>query len=292
MSDYLTRLIAMAGSALGDETGAVPESPVTVRLRPRLPSRFEAEDVRSDPSAIEEVETEFTAPADAGLGPDRPASPRFLAQVPVVPPRPPVPPAETKESAPPREQSTATKKPAAAAPPIASPAATPASPPGIAPRRRELTTPVPPAEPAAERPRSVSTMAASPQPVVHPTVRPAPTVADGGEKAPARPVSQVRNRENGGTRLAMKGEETAVPATPIVARVERRREASAPLLNRETWETAITRQSEPPMIRVSIGRVEVRATPPPPVPAAPVPDPPRPAMSLDDYLTRRADGAY
>jgi hypothetical protein len=90
----------------------------------------------------------------------------------------------------------------------------------------------------------------------------------------------------------MKEEETAVAATPIVARAERRREAFAPLLNRETRETAITRQSEPPVIRVSIGRVEVRATPPPPVPAAPVPDPPRPAMSLDDYLTRRADGAY
>ena len=49
-------------------------------------------------------------------------------------------------------------------------------------------------------------------------------------------------------------------------------------------------QPEPPTIQVTIGRIEVRATPPP-QPLAPPPAPPRarPALSLDDYLAKRRE---
>jgi hypothetical protein len=44
-----------------------------------------------------------------------------------------------------------------------------------------------------------------------------------------------------------------------------------------------------PTINVTIGRIEVRATPPPRAPA-PAPRPPAPVMSLDEYLRQRAGG--
>ena len=54
------------------------------------------------------------------------------------------------------------------------------------------------------------------------------------------------------------------------------------------------RRPEPPgapTIHVSIGRIEVRAAPPPPAPPAPRPDRrPTPALSLNEYLRRRDEG--
>jgi len=53
------------------------------------------------------------------------------------------------------------------------------------------------------------------------------------------------------------------------------------------------RRSEPvpPIINVTIGRIEVRASvaPPAPMPRA---EAPRPAISLEEYLQRRADGRF
>ena len=47
--------------------------------------------------------------------------------------------------------------------------------------------------------------------------------------------------------------------------------------------------AEPAVIRVTIGRIEVRATTPP-LPAAPRTRPPGPALALDDYLKKRNGG--
>ena len=47
--------------------------------------------------------------------------------------------------------------------------------------------------------------------------------------------------------------------------------------------------AEPAIIRVTIGRIEVRATKPP-LPAAPRTRPPGPALTLDDYLKQRNGG--
>jgi hypothetical protein len=47
--------------------------------------------------------------------------------------------------------------------------------------------------------------------------------------------------------------------------------------------------AEPAVIRVTIGRIEVRATTPP-LPAAPRTRPPGPALTLDDYLKQRNGG--
>ena len=47
--------------------------------------------------------------------------------------------------------------------------------------------------------------------------------------------------------------------------------------------------AEPAVIRVTIGRIEVRATTPP-LPAAPRTHPPGPALTLDDYLKQRNGG--
>ncbi len=46
----------------------------------------------------------------------------------------------------------------------------------------------------------------------------------------------------------------------------------------------------PPRITVTIGRVEVRAVPPPSPPARPRPPSPAPKLSLDEYLRRREGG--
>ena len=50
-----------------------------------------------------------------------------------------------------------------------------------------------------------------------------------------------------------------------------------------------SKQAEPAVIRVTIGRIEVRATTPP-LPAAPRTHPPGPVLTLDDYLKQRNGG--
>jgi hypothetical protein len=51
------------------------------------------------------------------------------------------------------------------------------------------------------------------------------------------------------------------------------------------------RPESAPLVRVHIGRIEVRAVEPKPKPAAArKPAPPRPGLSLDDYLKRRKGG--
>jgi hypothetical protein len=48
----------------------------------------------------------------------------------------------------------------------------------------------------------------------------------------------------------------------------------------------------PPVIQVTIGRIEVRSPAAPPAPATLPPEPVRPAVSLEEYLQRRAEGRY
>jgi hypothetical protein len=51
-------------------------------------------------------------------------------------------------------------------------------------------------------------------------------------------------------------------------------------------------RDEPPVVRVTIGRIEVRASPPEPPRSQPIatPEPASPRLSLDDYLERRKAG--
>ncbi len=78
----------------------------------------------------------------------------------------------------------------------------------------------------------------------------------------------------------------ATPAriTPIVERIERIRENSA----QNQVDRSHLAQATPPVIHVTIGRIEVRATPPPtPVKRA---APAQPATSLEEYLRSRSGG--
>jgi hypothetical protein len=87
-----------------------------------------------------------------------------------------------------------------------------------------------------------------------------------------------------------------IPA-PAARHVPERIEAASPA-RRERGERGPSgieeRRSEPlpPVINVTIGRIEVRAPAAPSAPSAPRPEAPRPAVSLEEYLQRRAEGRF
>lgn len=97
-------------------------------------------------------------------------------------------------------------------------------------------------------------------------------------------------------RAADGGNEPRPIVTPIVQRIERIQEdldrgqadqpGSRPLNSAVPAQAAPDRASESPVIHVTIGRIEVRATPPP-APAKRVPQPAQ-SMSLEEYLRSRA----
>lgn len=75
------------------------------------------------------------------------------------------------------------------------------------------------------------------------------------------------------------------PDEPVTPRIEPRSAESRPHLHPESPARADDRPSGT-IVRVSIGRIEVRTAPPPPAPQR-SPSRSGPAMSLDDYLRRR-----
>ena len=58
--------------------------------------------------------------------------------------------------------------------------------------------------------------------------------------------------------------------------------------SKEAKQRSLEDLEKPPVVQVTIGRVEIRATPPVPPPPRPKPRPAPSVMSLDDYLRRRA----
>lgn len=88
---------------------------------------------------------------------------------------------------------------------------------------------------------------------------------------------------------------TPPPAAPLVPALRRAQEDAAPAVAPRRESTSATQPEVPeaPSIRVTIGRIDVRAVlpPAPPVPPAPRPRPQSAAkMSLDDYLRARRGG--
>jgi hypothetical protein len=81
------------------------------------------------------------------------------------------------------------------------------------------------------------------------------------------------------------------PATPLPLPDTARRQSTtaaaiAPLLRpSRTAQAAPAAPPAQPEVNITIGRVELRAAPPPPAPAAPMRTAPR--VSLDDYLQSR-----
>lgn len=140
--------------------------------------------------------------------------------------------------------------------------------------------------------------AAEPPPPLLPRPEP-PPVQEMGHATPGTIVAQPQTRSYTEAEPPSPFEAVATPkpsptvqemrhATPgtIVARPETRSyiEAKPPA----HFELP-ARREPPPTIQVTIGRIEVRATPPP-TPAAKKQRPKPPAMSLDEYLRKRAKG--
>lgn len=111
----------------------------------------------------------------------------------------------------------------------------------------------------------------------------------------AQPVAGPRQADPLRPPPASLQREVAAPLTPVAEatvvearstpRAERSFE-SAREPQRVARETPAAVSTAPPQVQITIGRVEIRATAPPPSP----PSPRGPVMSLDDYLARRAGG--
>jgi len=211
------------------------------------------------------------------------------------------------------ETSTAPRPPSTTTPPSPPPLARP---PGEHRSAVVSTLPAPspePADPAAHRivelAREVEATPATP---ATPTTPPVPgpprlTARPATSERPAeRVVEPVVERPPATTAQApAPGNDPAgqVPAAPRpatrppgpVPAPARRRRATAPAepLGRLPAVADPTGEAAGQVVRVSIGKVEVRAPAPPATPPPPAPPPPlaRPSLSLDDYLRQRDEGS-
>jgi hypothetical protein len=80
------------------------------------------------------------------------------------------------------------------------------------------------------------------------------------------------------------------PATRVVTGAVDRDQSSAPSVIHQPPIRANDSHTEPPIVRVTIGRIEVRAETPPAPPPRKTPSPSRPTLSLDAYLKERKEG--
>lgn len=182
--------------------------------------------------------------------------------------------AQARATSPPAQ--TPTPASALAAAPIQ--ASRPALPPrsaaseGRTPLKRQAVSAAPTSSPRPDdRSASEASAPSAAQPVAGPrqadTLRPPPAILQREVSVPLTPAAEA----------------TVVEARPT-PRAERPLE-SAPAPQRGVRETPAAVSTAPPQVQITIGRVEIRAAASPPSP------PPRgPAMSLDDYLARRAGG--
>ena len=193
--------------------------------------------------------------------------------------------------------------PPAATPVRAEPAAPPLAPgaPAIPAAGRERLHPadaLPPGEPSPAPPRP-STI--SPPPIERTTAN-VPTAASGGNPGVRAPLStaagpaprQIEPAEPSARDITPAVlEADRVPAEPILGPPPSRRSAIEPMRAEPVEETAPSRATagQAPTIRVTIGRIEVRAMVLPAPPARQQPPRWQPALPLDEYLRRRNGGA-
>ncbi len=280
MSDFFARLAARAR-----DPGDV--------VQPRVPSRFETPELRTPdaPGTSLDVATEHEplrpspsrsargARADDGIAThaSRPAAPPVAAEAPVSPATVDAQPAAQA----PRELISRVAAVPADSPPAVVPAAVPDLAPAAAALRADRRV-----EPHAEP---------SPSHVVEPLVRrapapPAPVVED----PPRRQVARGRD-EGIPERVVLPNTDRGVPdIPPVAARVLAA--PAAPAIVPRVVRAAPERPAPPSLalatettVHVSIGRIEVRATPQPAEQRRE--RVPSPVMSLGDYLNSRAERA-
>ena len=101
----------------------------------------------------------------------------------------------------------------------------------------------------------------------------------------AQPRDVIEPREVIDRREVIEKREVIEPREVVVRRtvVERRAE------NLHEEQTSRPIDAQPPVVRITIGRVDVRAAAPAPPPPDP-PDPAAPRISLDDYLRQHSEG--
>ena len=281
----------LATRSLRDAPATAPgeeQRPPSPSVRPRVPSFYEAMQERQpwrNPAGFVEEQTEneqepTTPPAAASLSTPIPAPSRPARSPAATPhPTPATPP-------PPRQDSKADVAPAEEPAPARSrerrpPHADEKVPP--LPVERSVSTDAPFHGQAADTPRSLDgprIPPPAPRQVVVPSR--AARVSAAAEPSPApraEPQPVVRPREHSDASSAQESTETPVQ------RLVPRHDTSLEALRQP--ERPLPARPEPaaPRIRVSIGRIEIRAAyPAPPAPPAPRP---APAMSLDDYLAKR-----
>jgi hypothetical protein len=300
MSEFLSNLVART----------LATAPV---LQPRQPSLFEPDGGgwglgNRDWGVVAEVETAVSAPAlpPASSAPARPVWPVTAAATPppttIVQPQPlPPHPRDAGSLA-----ATQPERPPAARP-EKKPAPTP-SPLTLKERiiqqtvveKKERLSPAAPSPAASLRPARA---AAAPVPAVTPLLLapsppPSPTLERATDRPPAappiRPMTPVTKRPS----VAEPAARTVKPERPLTSELsppptirERILPPAAMTPPQRGQATNGRYQPEPPAptIQVHIGRIEVRATPPPPQPAAK--SRPQPATtSLEEYLRQRNGG--
>jgi hypothetical protein len=176
----------------------------------------------------------------------------------------------------------------------ASPERAELSPPGLSPRLLAVAErPAPEAlaasESAREAPPDATTHVSAPRTPAPPPDPAERLVADGGEVRPPGPASpaDARRRADPGARGAPEQPRAAPPRRPL----DRPRAVFRPRAIRRTAPepAAPNAPANEPPVRVTIGRIEVRAVTPPAPQPRPRPERPGP-LSLNDYLEQRREG--
>ncbi|MEQ8961014.1 MAG: hypothetical protein RLP02_24345 [Coleofasciculus sp. C2-GNP5-27] len=167
------------------------------------------------------------------------------------------------------------------------------------------TSSLPPSPPIAQ-PLSPPTHQTLPQANQLQSVSPSfmPTPPPSISEATASPASLPTQRPETGGGLEQEKQERTVNRQPprqiptqIVPRFGEmagdNRETIAPRIERQAipQQPSNRQEAKPPTIQVHIGRIEVRATPPP-VPKTPKSRPTPPVMNLEDYLRQRTQGGH
>ncbi len=282
MSDYLGNLAARS------------LDPAGIALRPRLASRFEpiapspslaVERWAEEPPTLETAAEEIDSPAR----PVRAARPRIVSSETVVEEEPaPVrrrrPRRNLEEVA--QEPLSETARPRDVRLAVSAPAtATAVSPLGL-PARRSVS-PFEPSPPGplsrGERGNAIPTGFAHPDRLQLVTVREPALRQDAPELSPLSPRAP---RETGS---GSKGSKAIPPAPPTRVVLEPRLTLAPPAPPPVFPASPRASEAPAPTIQVTIGRIEVRATPPPAEASRP-----RPAanstLSLEEYLRRRSQG--
>jgi hypothetical protein len=250
VTDFLTNLVARAAAS---DAG----------LRPRPVSRFEPQPVAGEEGELRVGATPrlVNEPADdAGAAEPRPPTRRRRRPARVPPPRVGEPELEPEPGEVPRARR---RRPPA---------------PDRPPRAEEPPRAVAPPRPSPREPRRERDVARSEPPTGRAQRRRASSRRQAAEPVPEAPRA----------RTVMVERVRIVPRDELVPSPARQPALRPAVLQAAT--PAATPAAEPaPDVHVTIGRIEVRAVPAPPAPAAVERRPP--VMTLEEYLRRRAGGS-